>query len=62
MSDVVAIYVAALKRAVDQLTHGSRPEEIEAAAETLRMLDPDHPAVPALHERARERRERVWLH
>ncbi len=62
MTDVVAIYVDALARAVDQLLHGSEPDEIEAAAETLSRLDPGHPALPALAERARATRQRVWLH
>ena len=62
MTNIVAMYVDALTRAVDQLLHGSEPEEIEAAAATLSRLDPGHPALPALHERARATRARLWLH
>jgi len=36
--------------------------EIEAAAQELEELDPDHPAIPALYERVRESRARAYLH
>ncbi|KAA2235057.1 hypothetical protein [Salinarimonas soli] len=62
MTDAVSIYVAALQRAVEQLTQGREPAEIEAAADLLKELDPSHPAIPALYERVRERRERTYLH
>ena len=62
LTDVVSIYVAALQRAVEQLTEGQEPAEIEAAADLLRELDPGHPAIPALYERVREGRERTYLH
>jgi hypothetical protein len=62
LTDVVAIYVAALNRAVDQLLNGLEPDRIEAAAESLGQLDPGHPVLPALRARARERRGRMVLH
>ena len=62
LSDVVTLYVAALRRAVHQLTDGREPAEIEAAAQELEELDPDHPAIPALYERVRESRARAYLH
>jgi hypothetical protein len=62
LSDVVTLYVEALKRAVQQLTEGREPAEMEAAAWELKQLDPAHPALPALYERAREHHARTTLH
>lgn len=60
--NVVALYVSALRRAVEQLIDGRDPDEISAAAADLKRLDPDHPALPALYARARERQARPTLH
>lgn len=62
MLDAVAIYAGVVRRAVEQLTRGKDPGQIEAAAEQLRYLDPTHPALPALYERRRRRRIEVTLH
>jgi regulator of protease activity HflC (stomatin/prohibitin superfamily) len=60
--NAVEVYIVVLRRAVHQLIHGTRSDEIEITAARLRILDPGHPVLPALDERVRATRERLTLH
>ena len=53
MPDVFALYVAAHRHALRQLITGADPVEVQAAADSLRYLDPSHPAISALYGKAR---------